>query len=313
MAAPVQFSWGYLHTHSHTLSLPFVTEFNCGGGKRGTEEQRKGGKEDSAEIHFARCLVMRIGDLKRHTKHFLTTMSILSQTQKTLSLLLRSPFVNCCSSLNPSLIPISLLSFVSLPDPLLSLHPPSLWLSLPQPFLPHHPLFIPLSPCPTLLLFLSSFLTPLFSSSLSPWQRQLCLGSRALVIQNNTFHSIVTAALTKLQIKSMFNSDGWRPLAETVEAFHLQRGWEKRGETVGGESAGLMESSRTVPFTTWNNPLNLSVTSPSPERQKCVCRGCWCVCVRACVITAVWEEVVRLAAVYFSVVLSIVLQLRYLN
>lgn len=50
------------------------------------EEQRKGGKEDSAEFFFARCLVMRIeGDLKRHTKHFLTTLSILSQTQKTLS------------------------------------------------------------------------------------------------------------------------------------------------------------------------------------------------------------------------------------
>lgn len=31
------------------------------------------------------------------------------------------------------------------------------------------------------------------------------------------------ASATKVPIKSMFNSDCWRPLTETVEAFHLQR------------------------------------------------------------------------------------------
>ncbi len=32
---------------------------------------------------------------------------------------------------------------------------------------------------------------------------------------------VVTDAVTKLPIKSMFNSDDWRPLTEKVEAFHL--------------------------------------------------------------------------------------------
>lgn len=142
------------------------------------EEQRKGGKEDSAEIHFARCLVMRIeGDLKRHTKQ--NTSSLLCQffhRHRKHCPLLRSPFVNCCSSLNPSfLIPITLLSFVSLPDPLISLSsPPPLSLTItpstfsyPSPSV--HPSLSTSQLTSLSLLFPSlTSLSLLFSSSLSP-------------------------------------------------------------------------------------------------------------------------------------------------
>lgn len=195
MAALVQFSWGYLHTHAHTVTSPLLRI------QLWWREKRNGGAEEGGKGGFSWdtfCQVL--GDENRRrfeTSHKTLPHYFVNSFTDTENIVLFSALPLLIAA--PPWIPHSWfpslfwVSYPSLTLSFLSLHPPPLSLTItpstfsyPSPSV--HPSLSTSQLTSLSLLFPSlTSLSLLFSSSLSPWQRQLCLGSRSLVIQNNTF------------------------------------------------------------------------------------------------------------------------------